>query len=222
MKIIIIVIILALLGILIIKYMLRPVKVNTEATKQNLEKEISKSANHIYYRFNQASSTIKFSINENKSDGLHTISGINNQIYADLTIDQNKNELSVASNTINIDARTFKTDSVDRDGSINRIILKSTTPGNEFITFNLNPVSNLPELLLNTPLTLYATGTLTISKVSNEINFPFTLTKTQNGLIINFKTKISRKAFNIKMPGFPGTTVNDEIEIEANITANQF
>lgn len=216
------IIILALIGLLIYKYITRPVQVDNNLTKQDLEKDINKLANHDYYRINQTKSFIQFSINENKSDGIKTITGTNTNIYGDLSIDTENNTLSVASNTITIDARTFKTDSKDRDGSINRLILKTTTAGNEFITFNLNPITNIPELKINQPTKVAINGTLIISQISKDINFEAEIVKTENGLNINFETNIKRSDFNLKLPGYPGVTVDDIIKIEAKIIADQF
>lgn len=216
------IIILALIGLLIYKYITRPVQVDNNLTKQDLEKDINKLANHDYYRINQTKSFIQFSINENKSDGIKTITGTNTNIYGDLSIDTENNTLSVASNTITIDARTFKTDSKDRDGSINRLILKTTTAGNEFITFNLNPITNIPELKINQPTKVAINGTLTISQIRKDVNFEAELIKTENGLNINFETNIKRNDFNLKLPGYPGVTVDDIIKIEAKIVAEKF
>lgn len=216
------IIILALIGLLIYKYITRPVQVDNNLTKQDLEKDINKLANHDYYRINQTKSFIQFSIAENKSDGIKTITGTNTNIYGDLSIDTENNTLSVASNTITIDARTFKTDSKDRDGSINRLILKTTTAGNEFITFNLNPITNIPELKINQPTKVAINGTLIISQISKDINFEAEIVKTENGLNINFETNIKRSDFNLKLPGYPGVTVDDIIKIEAKIVAEKF
>lgn len=223
MKIIITILIVLLLGFLTFKYITRPVKVNLEENKNTLENNIQKSKDQDYYRIDQAKSNLKFSIAENKSGEDLTIAGNNNQIYGDFSINQKTNELSIASNTITIDARTFKTGNEGRDGAINRIILNTPASGNEYITFTLKNTPVLKSSLnLNTEITAEIDGVLTIAGISKEIGFLATITKVEDGLNINFKTNIKRSDFNIKVPDFPGATVSDLLIIEANLFAKEF
>lgn len=220
-KILITIIIILFVAFMAFKYFTRPIKIDdisTPLTKE--ETNPKKSINSEYYQINQNKSSLKFSIDETLNGKPSTPEGESNQIYGGIIFNRNSGELSVGSNNIQIDARTFKTDNPQRDGAINRFILKTTTEGNQYITFKLSrPVKFNPDL---SEQNVTVAGTLAISGVTQSINFPITIKKVDDTLLISFKTNIKRSDYDLKIPNIPFVAnVSDEFTLRGDIVAQK-
>ncbi len=100
-----------------------------------------------------------------------TVVGTTADVTGEVTVDRAK--LSQASiGTIRINARTFVTDSEQRNNAIRRLILKTEDDKNEFITFTATSIDGLPTSAeVGKQFPFSATGDLTVSGQTRKITF---------------------------------------------------
>lgn len=156
------------------------------------------------YRIVSERSQAQFSLDEDLRGNHITVVGTTNQVSG--TVQADRANLSTAMiSPIKINARTFVTDSEQRNNAIRRIILKSEDDANEFITFTPKTVTGLPasaEIGQSFPLAV--TGDLWISGTSKEVTFQGTASFTSdNELKGHVDTTVHYPDFGVSVPNLP-------------------
>ncbi|MBP6912362.1 MAG: YceI family protein [Candidatus Pacebacteria bacterium] len=191
---------------------------------EELEKELSEEMKNTenpeavkdtkkHYKIASASSKVEFKIDEILRDKPFTAVGTTSDIAGDIYV---KADNSIEMGTIKINARTFKTDSSNRDTAIARFILKSDDPKNEFITF-------VPKKITGKLPKVNVSGDLTISGKTMPISFDIVAGVTDgNTLSGTASGALKRSDFNLTIPSVKFVaSVNDQFTISANIVANE-
>jgi polyisoprenoid-binding protein YceI len=212
-KIIISIGILIVIGVGLFIYFTRPpseptVDINTvgDSIKDD------KSDNNVY-RISQERSVVTFEIDEVLRGSPFTVVGTTSQISGDVRVNDD-----ITLGTLHINAKTFKTDSPQRDGAIVRLILKSESPENEFITFTPKNIHTTPAGVTTVE------GDLTISSITKPALFELSLdVNDELGEIKAIgKTTIKRSDFGLVIPNIPFVAnVPDEFTVTAEVVAER-
>lgn len=209
--------ILIVVGVAVFLYITRPVATpETDIATRSTENQLSGTP----YRISQSDSSVSFHIKEILRDKPFTAVGTTNQVAGDITIDEAAQTITMG--TITVDARTLKTDSTNRDGAINRAILKTGTAGNETITFVPKPVTMTEKITLGTPFTFSVNGDLTISGITKPATFAVTATQSAAGVKATIATTLKRSDYNLTIPSIPFVAnVDDTFEIKGTVVAKK-
>ncbi len=166
------------------------------------------------YRIGPTDSKVSFSIKETLRDKPFTAVGITNQIAGDVIVKTN----SIQTGEIKINARTFKTDSSNRDGAIAHAILKSDDAANEFIS--IAPITASVSLIEGKTTSFTATTTVTIAGVSKSVPFSVIIKAEGAKLAIVASATIKRSDFGLTIPNIPFVAnVDDAFPVNAMMTA---
>ncbi len=187
---------------------------NAEELSRELNQDLSTANTNTqkHYKIASASSKVEFKIDEILRDKPFTAIGTTNDIAGDIYV---KADNSIEMGTIKINARTFKTDSSNRDTAIARFILKSDEPKNEFITF-------VPKKITGKLPKVNVSGDLTISGKTMPISFDIMASVINDNLSGTTSADIKRSDFNLTIPSVKFVaSVNDKFTISANIVANE-
>ncbi len=201
-------------------YVFRPVAAPSENINAAATPIVNASASSTVYHISQTGSKVSFTISEVLHGSPFVPVGTTDQIAGDIAVAQNASGAPTLDvGTLTIDARTFKTDSSQRDGAIGRFILKSDQAANEFINFSSTttsvPVEN-PDGSWNAT----STGNLTISGVTKPETFVLNFGVVNGTLTGTASTTLSRKDFNLVIPNFSFlANVSDTFTVSAAITA---
>lgn len=172
-----------------------------------------KTKSEVVYRISPENSTVQYEISEKLKGEPKVVVGTSNQITGDISVSDG----GIAFGTITINARTFVTDNDKRDAALNRYILKTEDPLNEFIVFK---PSSVVEVLPGTQMNVV--GDLTISGITKSVTF--TVTGKQEGEAVTgtAKATLKRSDFNIVIPTLDFIAdVPDEFTVSATIVANK-
>ncbi len=122
-----------------------------------------------------------------------------------------------------VNARTFETDSGNRERAIRGpIILNSASDEFEFITFDVTSVDGLSgELTVGEPLTFTVTGDLLIRDTTSQVTFEVTATLVDETTIDgSASATVLRSDYGIGIPNAPGVAdVGDEVLIQLDFVA---
>ncbi len=208
-KILIAIIVIAALGGGVYAYVSRPVEAPSQvATETPVE---NPSQEGTVYRIGGAS-TVEFRINEVLRDKPFTAVGTTNDITGEIAIDGD----SVTFGEIKVNARTFKTDSQQRDGAIARMILKSESAENEFIVFKPTDVKNM------TAQGFTLVGDLTISGVTKPAEFAVLLGMKGDSLAGTATATLKRSDYKLVIPSIPFVaSVDDAFTVTATVSAQK-
>ena len=201
-------------------YLFRPVAAPSESITAASTPISNVSASSTVYHISQTASTAQFSIYEVLHGSPFTPVGLTNQIAGDIAVSTSiVGAPTIQIGTITIDARTFKTDSPQRDGAIGRFILKSDQAANEFITF-VPTTTSTPVENSNGTWNATSTGNLTISGVTKPETFVLNFSVGNGTLSGTAETTLSRKDFNLVIPNFSFLAdVSDTFSVSAKISA---
>lgn len=215
---------LILLGVGAFLYITRPLEapsVDFTKTPVTSSGATTNSGSTITYSIDATRSKASFSIFEVLRGSDFTVVGTTNQIAGTVNVDMTDPSQSTAGE-FKVNARTLQTDSKQRDGAINRMILKSETPGNEFITFMPTSVTGLPANgEIGKEYMLTATGDLRIAGVTKPAIFAMKVMYNQNGELHGTATTTIRRAdYNLTIPNIPfvanvGETLDVSVEFVA-------
>ncbi len=203
-------------------YVTRPVVAPSVAIDEALREteEVPDGADYVRYRI-AALSSVRFQLDEVLNGKPFTVRGETDQVAADILLDV-ENPSATRIEEVLINARTFKTDSTQRDGAISRLILRSEDPANEFIIFKPGAFMGLPERIVpETPFVFNVTGDLTIAGVTKPTTFYGSGTIDEQGQLVGSAgTKINRADFNLIIPNVPFVAdVEEEVEMQIHFVA---
>ena len=157
------------------------------------------------YTIDQASSRAKFIIDETLNGSPVTVVGTTNQVAGQIVLDPS-NPAAAQVGTIQINARTFATDSANRDRATQNRILETATY--EYITFTPTALTGLPTTATaGQSDTFRVVGQLTIRDQTHEATFAATVTPNADGTLSGTATTtINYADWGISVPEVPMVT----------------
>jgi polyisoprenoid-binding protein YceI len=164
-------------------------------------------------------SQARFVIEEVLQGAPKTVVGTTDQVAGQIALDPSDLD-SAQVGTILIDARTFATDSSQRDRAIQNMVLK--TAQNEYISFTPTELVGLPDgASLGEAVPVQVIGDLTIGGVTRPATFDASLTPESAGRLEgNASTTIRYADWGITIPQVPVVTgVSDTVRIELDFAA---
>lgn len=217
------VVIVGIVGLGVFLYMTRDLEApSTDIQDAAVELETTDaSGDVVIFRLTQGATTAEFNINEVLNGRDKTVVGTTNQVAGDILInlsDPSQSQVGV----ITINARTFATDSRQRDNMIGRFILQAENRAYEFITFTPTALTGLPDAIaVGETVEAQVTGDLTIAGVTNSVTFDVTVTlDSETALSGVAQTTIQYPDFNISIPRVPQVaSVEDTVILKLNFTA---
>jgi polyisoprenoid-binding protein YceI len=164
-------------------------------------------------------SQARFTIDEILRGEPKTVVGTTNQVAGQSAIDLNDLDRAQVG-TILINARTFATDSGQRDRMIQNQILQ--TDRHEYVSFTPTELVGLPEAAtIGQSVRFQIVGHLIVRDVTREVTFDATVTpQSPSRLVGNATTTIHRLDWGITIPQVPAVAgVSDEVRLELDFVA---
>lgn len=172
------------------------------------------------FAIDQASSEVRFSLDEDLRGERVTVVGVTDQVAGELALDLN--DLSTAQvGTILINARTLVTDNDFRNRAMQNQILDTGTY--EFISFAPTAVTGLPaSAAIGEAITFNIEGDLTIREITQPVVFVVTATAVSESQISGTATAtVSRADYDLRIPNVPSVAnVDDAVVLTIDFTAN--
>lgn len=169
-----------------------------------------------------ARSVASFEIDEELRGSPKRVVGTTAEVAGQFQVDPSDSS-TVQFSQIVVNARTFVTDSGNRDRAIRGpVILNSASDEFEFITFDASSVEGLSgPLSVGERLEFTVTGGLLIRDTSNTVTFDVTATLVDQGTIEgSASTTVLRSDYGIGIPNAPGVAnVGDEVLIRLDFVA---
>ena len=172
-------------------------------------------------KIDSAQSSASFSLGEKLLGKDNTVIGKTSKVTGDITLNL-ANPAQSKLGTITIDASDFTTDSSQRNGAIQRFILQSNQPANQFITFEPTQITGLPAAVkVGDTLSFKVTGNLKIRAISKPATFDVTATvKSASEIAGTAKAKVTRTAYELTIPTVPSVAdVTDEVALQLDFVA---
>lgn len=169
-----------------------------------------------------AQSTASFEIDEELRGSPQVVVGTTNEVAGQVAVDPA--DLSTAQfSQVVINARTFETDSSQRDRAIRGpVILNSASDEFEFITFDVTSVDGLEgSVEPGDTIDFTITGDLTVKETTNQVTFEVTASFIDETTIEGMATTtVMRSDFDIGIPSVPGVAnVSDEVVLNLDFAA---
>lgn len=207
-----------IIGVAAYTYISRPVDVTTQPEVAGSELAVPQEGK--LYRIDKEQSLVKFTIEEELRGEPFTVIGETKDIRGDVTLSGGANPTMILG-TIIVDVRTFKTDSPQRDGAINRLIIQSGTEGHEYALLTNAQASGLPnEIIEGVPFTFTVAGDLMLAGINKPATFTVTATQAGNTLKGNMSSTLKRSDYKLVIPNIPFVAnVPDEFTVSADFTA---
>ena len=182
----------------------------------------STSSGTTTYTIDQASSEARFVIDETLNGAPVTVVGTTTQVAGKIALDTSDPSTAQVG-AITINARTFATDSANRDRATQNQVLK--TADYEYITFTPTTLIGLPETLtVGQSYTFQIVGQLAMVGQTHEATFAATVTPTAGGTLQGTATTtINYADWGISVPSVPFVTDLAEtvtLELDFVATAN--
>ena len=166
-------------------------------------------------------STVRFTLDEELGGQPKTVVGETNAVAGSVSVALDDYSTTTIA-PIQVDARTFVTDSNMRNGTIRRFILQSDQDQYQYIVYTPTAIEGLPgSATVGAPFDLRVTGDLQIRTVTQPVTFDVTVTPvSESELQISGKTVIARADFDLQIPSVPNVAnVEEEVELELNLVA---
>jgi polyisoprenoid-binding protein YceI len=177
------------------------------------------TADQLLFQIVPDQSEARFKLSEVLRGQPTNVLGKTNQVAGQISI--TPNDLSTSQlGTIQINARTFATDSSQRNRAINNFILE--TANYEFITFKPTAITGLSgKATLGQAYSFEIAGDLTIRDVTKPVVFKATATpESADKLTGTASAAIKRGDFNLTIPSVPFVAdVSDDVTLEIDFVA---
>ncbi|UYN89182.1 MAG: YceI family protein [Anaerolineales bacterium] len=169
----------------------------TSAPNQPAEAEGS-----LVFEIDGDQSEARFLINEVLNGADKTVVGVTNAVAAQIVIDP-ASPAGVQVGTVQVNARTFITDSGSRNRAIQNLILETNTF--EFVTFTPTAYSGLPaSIAVGDTFSFQITGDLAIRDITSLVTFGVTVTVESESRISGLaSTTIDRATYDLQIPSVP-------------------
>ncbi len=171
------------------------------------------------FEIQQSESQASFVIDEVLNGSPKTVIGTTDQVAGQLAINP-ADTASTQVGIIQINARTFSTDSGNRNRAIQNRILN--TNEYEFIAFTPTGITGLPDsVAVGDSFTFQMTGDLTIKDVTTPTTFDVTVTVVSDTRIEGqASTTINYADWNISIPSVPQVaSVSDQVQLNLDFVA---
>jgi polyisoprenoid-binding protein YceI len=173
----------------------------------------------IRYQIVADESTVSFRIAEDLRGQRIEAVGTTNQVAGEIAV--NPSDLSTAQiGVIRVNARTFTTDSSNRDRAIRNFILN--TDQYEFITFTPTGIEGLSGSgALDQPFTFTIRGDLTIRDITRPVVFEASVrAESAERLVGAATTTVKRSDYNLQIPSVPFVAnVSDDVVLTIDFVA---
>lgn len=220
-KIIYIVIILGIVGGGVYRYLTRPVSAPSNPAPEQTSPFVDNNSPQDFPTYTIGSgSQVEFRIGEVLRGEPFMVVGTADTLSGTIALSENPAlERVLSIGEIRINARTFKTDSPQRDGAIGRMILKSENPEYEFIIFAPSIGTEIA-IAPNNTFKGSVSGTLTIAGISKPAVFNIQGLASPDMLSGTAETTIKRTDFKLTIPNIPFVANVDEVvTLKATIIA---
>jgi polyisoprenoid-binding protein YceI len=217
-KVLLVLLLLALIAIGAYAYVTSPVNAPTEdvQTVTDTLRPLDPSQTQVY-RISEGS-LVEFQMNELLYGKPKLVIGTTTEIAGDIGITTNHIQLG----EFKLDARTLITDSAQRNGAINRLILKTGTAGNEYITFKALSHDFVGTIEDGKQASFNATGDLTISGVTKSATFAIKMKKQGDTITGTAETKVKRSDYGLTIPNLSFiANVDDEFLVKVMVIAKK-
>lgn len=205
-------------------YVVRPTKAPSEppaTDQQNTTANNETPDNGSTYTIVSERSSATFSLDEELRGEHVTVVGTTNSVSGSVTAD--RNDLSDAQiAVIRVNARTFLTDSEQRNNAIRRLILKTENDANEFITFTTKSISGMPASAeVGQSFPFEATGDLYVAGTTKEVTFRGTaMFDSDSEISGSAETLLHYPDFGITVPDLPFlANVEKDVLLKINFVA---
>lgn len=171
------------------------------------------------FEIQQAESTASFVIDEVLNGSPKTVIGTTNQVAGQLAVNP-ADTAATQIGVIQINARTFATDSENRNRAIQNRILE--TNSYELITFTPTSVTGLPEsVAIGDSFTFQVTGDLTITDATQPVTFDVTVTAVSEDRLEGQATAtIAYADWGLSIPSVPQVaSVEDTLQLNLDFVA---
>ncbi len=210
-----IIVALAVLGGGVYLYATRSVSAPVKDVSENTSTATTTQANMTVYRISKEKSLVTFVIDEQLRGKPFTVNGTTKEVAGDISISSDTSKLPTFGD-IKVNAKTFKTDSTQRDNAVARYILKTESPENELITFTTKSVD------VGNDSVLQLSGDLTISGITKPAVFMVKMKKEGETLTGDANVTLKRSDFNLVIPSIPFVAnVPDTFMVKATIVAEK-
>ncbi|HEY9481090.1 MAG TPA: YceI family protein [Candidatus Paceibacterota bacterium] len=211
------IIVLAIVVVGAYAYVTRPVAAPTGNINDALGKLPAGSATSPVYLISQTGSLAEFRMNELLNGKPKLVIGTTTQIAGEISVDDS----GIKFGELRLDAKTLHTDNSNRNGAMQRLILRTGTEGNEFVLFNPSQGFAGP-VALGTPVSFDLSGDLTISGVTKPTTFHVTMTVTDEKVTGMATTTIKRSDFGLTIPNIPFVaSVDESFPVSVTIEADR-
>lgn len=164
-------------------------------------------------------SQARFLIDEVLNGADKTVVGVTNAVAAQIVIDP-ASPADVQLGTVQVNARTFITDSGSRNRAIQNLILQTNTY--ELVTFTPTAYAGLPaSIAVGDTFSFQVTGDLTIRDITSQVTFDVTVTVESDSRISGLaSTTIDRATYDLQIPSVPQVaSVEQTIILELEFVA---
>jgi polyisoprenoid-binding protein YceI len=173
------------------------------------------------FKIDGARSKASFTLDEKLLGNPVTVVGVTTDVQGEITF--SAADLSQTKvGTLQINARTFKTDSSRRDGAISRFILQTTRDEYQFITFESTGIEGLPaSAKVGEALSFKITGNLKVRDVVKPVTFETTATLVSDTeLSGSAVATVLRSDFGLQIPSVPSVAdVTDAVKLQLDFVA---
>jgi polyisoprenoid-binding protein YceI len=215
-KIITTIAVLAIIGYAAYAYATRPITPASQDINAVSSKLPAGSATSSVYKISQEKSLVTFEMNELLNNKPKLVVGTTTQVAGEIALKDGTIEFG----GLAINAKSFITDSENRNKAIVNLILASNKPENEFITFT--PASPDVSIELGKKAVFDLSGDLTISGVTKPATFKVELTATEDSITGKATTRIKRSDFNLVIPNFSFiANIDNEFPIMVEVVAER-
>lgn len=190
-----------------------------EPEAEDAASEDEADASQRTYTIVKDESEVRFQLGEILFGEPKTVIGTNSEFAAQILVDFDQPQNSQVG-IVQINARTFTTDSSNRNGAINNRILESGTY--EFITFAPTAYIGLPESIeVGQTVEFQVVGDLTIRDITNEATFDVRVTLVSEERLEGFaSSSLQRGDYNLVIPSVPQVAdVDEEVILEMDFIA---
>jgi polyisoprenoid-binding protein YceI len=168
------------------------------------------------YVISSADSVASFTLNEELRGAEATVVGSTNQVARGIIVDFDNPAVSVLGDVV-VNARTFATDSNNRNRAIRGAIL--STDSFEFITFSPTSIDGLPTEPTD-EFTFTVTGDLTIRDTTQPVMFEVQVSGSSDRIEGTASSTVNRVNFGLIIPNVPFVAnVDEEVTLTIDFVA---
>ncbi len=196
-----------------------PVLPSPEVQQSDSESQPAAVSGALVFEVSADESQARFLINEVLNGADKTVVGTTNAVAAQILIDP-ASPADVQLGTVQVNARTFITDSGSRNRAIQNLILQTNTY--ELVTFAPTAYAGLPtNIAVGDTFSFQVTGDLAIRDITSQVTFDVTVTVESDSRISGLaSTTIDRATYDLQIPSVPQVaSVEQTIILELEFVA---